>query len=127
MRTISQAAELTGISTRTLQSYDGIGLLKPGELTETSYRLYDEEALQKLQQILLFKKLGFQLKEIKEILQKPDFDRIRAFKRQKEVLLLKRNRTDRLIQLLSRLEKGEQCMSFKESDLSDYITVLEDF
>ena len=127
MRTISQVAELTGISTRTLQYYDEIGLLKPSELTESGYRLYDDEALQKLQQILFFKELGFKLKEIKEILQKPDFDRIKAFKRQKELLLLKRNRTDKLIQLLSRLEKGEQCMSFKEFDLSDYITTLEDF
>ena len=127
MRTISQVAELTGISTRTLQYYDEIGLLKPSELTESGYRLYDDEALQKLQQILFFKELGFKLKEIKEILQKPDFDRIEAFKRQKELLLLKRNRTDRLIQLLSRLEKGEQCMSFKEFDLSDYINALEDF
>ena len=127
MRTISQVAELTGISTRTLQYYDEIGLLKPSELTKSSYRLYNEEALQKLQQILFFKELGFKLKEIKEILQKPDFDRIKAFKSQKELLLLKRNRIDRLIQLLSRLEKGEQCMSFKEFDLSDYITALEDF
>lgn len=96
-------------------------------MTESGYRLYDDEALQKLQQILFFKELGFKLKEIKEILQKPDFDKINAFKRQKELLFLKRNRTDRLIQLLSRLEKGEQCMSFKEFDLSDYITALEDF
>ena len=127
MRTISQVAELTGISTRTLQYYDEIGLLKPSELTGSGYRLYDDEALQKLQQILFFKELGFKLKEIKEILQKPDFDRIKAFKRQKELLLLKRNRTDKLIQLLSRLEKGEQCMSFKEFDLYDYITALEEF
>ena len=127
MRTISQAAELTGISIRTLQYYDEIGLLKPSELTQSGYRLYNDEALQKLQQILFFKELGFKLKDIREILEKPDFDRIAAFKKQKELLLLKRNRTDRLIQLLSRLEKGEQCMSFKEFDLSDYISALEDF
>lgn len=127
MRTISQVAELTGISIRTLQYYDEIGLLKPSELTQSGYRLYNDEALQKLQQILFFKELGFKLKDIDEILQKPDFDRIAAFRKQKELLLLKRNRTDRLIQLLSRLEKGEQCMSFKEFDLSDYINALEDF
>lgn len=127
MRTISQVAELTGISPRTLQYYDEIGLLKPSELTQSDYRLYDDDTLQKLQQILFFKELGVKLKEIKEILQKPDFDRIKAFKKQKELLLLKRNRTDRLIQLLSRLEKGEQCMSFKEFDLSDYINALENF
>ncbi len=54
MRTISQVAELTGISTRTLQYYDEIGLLKPGGLTGSGYRLYDDEALQMLQQILFF-------------------------------------------------------------------------
>ena len=83
--------------------------------------------MQILQQILFFKELGFSLKEIKEILAKPDFDRIAAFKKQKELFLLKRNRLDRLIQLLERLEKGEPCMSFKEFDLSDYINALEDF
>lgn len=127
MRTISQVAELTGVSTRTLQYYDEIGLLKPSELTQSGYRLYNDGALQKLQQILFFKELGFKLKEINEILQKPDFDKIATFKKQKELLLLKRNRTDRLIQLLDRLEKGEQCMRFKEFDLSDYIKALEDF
>ena len=54
MRTISQVTELTGISTRTLQYYDEIGLLKPSELTQSGYRLYDDEASQKLQQILFF-------------------------------------------------------------------------
>ncbi|MDE5588958.1 MAG: MerR family transcriptional regulator [Acetatifactor sp.] len=127
MKTVSQIAKLTGISIRTLQYYDEIGLLKPSELTSSGYRLYDDEALQTLQQILFFKELGFRLKEIKEILEKPDFDRITAFKKQKELLLLKRNRIDRLIQLLNCLEKGEQCMSFKEFDLSDYIAALEDF
>lgn len=127
MRTISQVAELTGVSTRTLQYYDEIGLLKPSELTQSGYRLYNDEALQKLQQILFFKELDFKLKDISVILQKPDFDKIAAFRKQKELLLLKRNRTDRLIQLLDRLEKGEKCMSFKEFDLSDYIKALEDF
>lgn len=127
MKTISQVAELTNISIRTLQYYDEIGLLKPSKLTHSGYRLYDDNALQKLQQILFFKELDFTLKEIKELLEKPDFNRITAFKKQKELLLLKRNRTDRLIELLSRLEKGEKCMSFKEFDLSDYIKALEDF
>lgn len=127
MKTISQVAELTNVSTRTLQYYDEIGLLKPSKLTQSGYRLYNDEALQKLQQILFFKELGFKLKDISEILQKPDFDKIAAFKKQKELLLLKRNRTDRLIQLLDRLEKGEKCMSFKEFDLSDYIKALEVF
>lgn len=127
MKSISQVAKLTGVSIRTLQYYDEIGLLKPSKLTTAGYRMYDDNALQALQQILFFKELGFPLKEIKEILEKPDFDRIAAFKKQKELFLLKRDRLNRLIQLLERLEKGEQCMSFKEFDLSDYINALEDF
>lgn len=127
MKSISQVAKLTGVSIRTLQYYDEIGLLKPSKLTTAGYRIYDDDALQTLQQILFFKELGFSLKEIKEILEKPDFDRVAAFKKQKELFLLKRDRLDRLIQLLERLEKGEQCMSFKEFDLSDYIDALEDF
>lgn len=127
MKSISQVAKLTGVSIRTLQYYDEIGLLKPSKLTASGYRMYDGNALQTLQQILFFKELGFSLKEIKEILEKPDFDRVAAFKKQKELFLLKRDRLDRLIQLLERLEKGEQCMSFKEFDLSDYIDALEDF
>ena len=127
MKSISQVAKLTGVSIRTLQYYDEIGLLKPSKLTAAGYRMYDDNALQILQQILFFKELGFPLKEIKEILEKPDFDRIAAFKKQKELFLLKRDRLDRLIQLLERLEKGEQCMSFKEFDLSDYINALENF
>lgn len=127
MKTISQVAKLTGISVRTLQYYDEISLLKPSELTPSGYRLYNDETLQKLQQILFFKELGFTLKEILAFVNQPNFDKIMAFKKQKELLLLKRNRTDRLIQLLDRLENGEQCMSFREFDLSDYIQALEDF
>ena len=59
MKTVSQVAKLTGISTRTLQYYDEIGLLKPSGLTSSGYRLYDDETLQALQQILFFKELGF--------------------------------------------------------------------
>lgn len=127
MKSVSQVTKLTGVSARTLQYYDEIGLLKPSALTPAGYRLYDDEALQKLQQILFFKELGFKLQEINEIISQPDFDKISAYKMQKELLLLQRNRTDKLIQLLSRLEKGEQVMSFKEFDLSDYINTLEEF
>ena len=127
MKSISQVAKLTGVSIRTLQYYDKIGLLKPSGLTAGGYRMYDDDAIQTLQQILFFRELGFPLKEIKQILEKPDFDRLSSFKKQKELFLLKRDRLDRLIQLLEHLEKGETCMSFKEFDLSDYINALEDF
>lgn len=127
MKTIGQMAALTGISTRTLQYYDEIGLLKPSKLTPSGYRLYSGDALERLQQILFFKELGFKLQEIKEILEKPEFDKRAAYGKQKQMLLLKRNRIDRLIELLSKLEKGETCMSFKEFDLSEYIDALENF
>lgn len=68
MKTISQIAKLSGISVRTLQYYDEIGLLKPSSLSESGYRLYDEEALGKLQQILTLKELDFSLKEIQQLL-----------------------------------------------------------
>ena len=100
MKTISQVASLTGISTRTLQYYDEIDLLKPSELTPSGYRLYNDEALEKLQQILFYKELNFKLNEIKEILQKPEYDKIEAFKKQKKLLSLKRSRIDKLIALL---------------------------
>lgn len=74
MKTISQVTELTGISTRTLQYYDEINLLKPSQVTPSGYGLYSDKNLEKLQQILFFKELDFKLKEIKEILQKPEFD-----------------------------------------------------
>ena len=87
MKTISQVAKLTGVSIRTLQYYDEIGLLPHSELTEAGYRLYDDSALQTLQQILFFKELGFQLKEISEILKKSDSDKIFIFKKQTELFL----------------------------------------
>lgn len=127
MKSISEVAQLTGISTRTLQYYDKIDLLKPTKLTNSGYHMYNDEALEKLQQILFFKELDFKLKEIKEILQKPEFDRIKTYQKQKELLLLKRDHINQLIELLSKLEKGQQCMSFKEFDFSEYIEALETF
>ena len=75
MKTISQIAKLSGISVRTLQYYDEIGLLKPSSLSESGYRLYDEEALGKLQQILTLKELDFSLKEIQHLLSGAKSDR----------------------------------------------------
>lgn len=127
MKTTSQVAKLTGISVRTLQYYDEIGLLSPSEVTPSGYRLYDEKALETLQQILFFKELDFKLKDIREILLNPDFDKTEAYRSQKNLLCLKRRRIDNLIALLDKLEKGETCMSFEEFHLTEYIQALEDF
>ena len=67
MMTVNEVSKLAGVSIRTLQYYDSIGLLKPAEYTESGYRLYDDAAMERLQQILLFRELEFPLKEIKEI------------------------------------------------------------
>lgn len=62
---VKEVAELFGISIRTLHHYDKIGLLTPSEVTDNRYRLYSEENLETLQQILFFRELGFPLKETK--------------------------------------------------------------
>ncbi len=127
MRTVKQVAELTGISCRTLQYYDEIGVFKPTEVTASGYRLYDDESLKILQQVLFFKELDFPLKDIKEIMANPNFDKLKAFTKQKELIRVKRDRLDGLLNLLEKLEKGESCMSFKEFDMSEYLQVLDQF
>ena len=71
MRTVKEISERTGISVRTLHYYDEIGLLKPSIVTETKYRLYTEDDLSRLQEILFFREVGFALKEIKDLLHSP--------------------------------------------------------
>ena len=97
MMTVSEVSRLTGVSIRTLQYYDTIGLLPPTGYTEAGYRLYDDTAMERLQQILLFKELEFPLKEIKEILDAPDFDRDMALSQQIELLTMKKAHLEDLI------------------------------
>ena len=99
MMTVHEVSRLTGVSIRTLQYYDRIGLLPPAEYTDAGYRLYDDTALETLQQILLFRELEFPLKEIRQIIQSPTFDRRKALDQQIELLELKKERLDRLIAL----------------------------
>ena len=127
MKTVKQVAQLSGVSVRTLQYYDEIGVFKPTKFSDSGYRLYDDEALKELQQILFFKELDFQLSDIKRIMEDPKFDKINAFKKQKELIKAKRDRLNGLLGLLDKLEKGETCMSFKEFDMSDYISQLGKF
>jgi DNA-binding transcriptional MerR regulator len=127
MRTVKQVSDLTGISVRMLHYYDEIGLLKPTLTTEAKYRLYDDEALETLQQILFFKELDIPLKEVKKLIDNPRFDRSKVLENQKKLLILKRNRLNDLIKLINRTIKGEREMSFKEFDMSEYFNVLEEF
>ena len=99
MKTVHEVSKLAGISIRTLHHYDAIGLLSPTETTEAGYRLYDEDALERLQCILLFKELEFPLKDIKEILDSPNFERNKALEHQIQLLELKKEHIENLIDL----------------------------
>lgn len=115
----NDVAKLTGITVRTLQYYDKIGLLKPTKNTENGYRIYQESDLETLQQILFFRELDFPLSEIKEIMSNPEYDKADALKHQKELLLKKRNRLDELIDLVECTIKGERTMEFNAFDTSE--------
>ena len=99
MMTVHEVSRLTGVSIRTLQYYDRIGLLHPAEYTDAGYRLYDDAALETLQQILLFRELEFPLKDIRRIIQSPSFDRQKALDQQITLLELKKEHLDNLIHL----------------------------
>lgn len=96
MMKVNEVSKLTGVSIRTLQYYDSIGLLKPSGHTEAGYRLYDDTALERLQQILLFRELEFSLKEIREIIDRSGFDRNQALEQQIELLTLKKEHLENL-------------------------------
>lgn len=99
MLTVNEVSKLAGVSVRTLHYYDKIGLLSPTKLTESGYRLYDDTALERLQSILLFRELQFPLKEIKAILDSPNFDKGKALEQQITLLELKKEHIENLIDL----------------------------
>ncbi len=127
MRTVKQVSDLTGISVRALHYYDEIGLLKPNKITDAGYRLYDDESIKTLQQILFFKEIDIPLREVKEIMSSQYFDKVEALKNQKKLLILKRKRLDELIELINQTLRGEGNIDFKEFDMSEYFNVLEEF
>ena len=95
--TIKKLAEMTGITTRTLRYYDDINLLKPSEVNENNYRIYDEKNVNKLQQILFYRSLNFPLQEIKKIMDDPNFSRIDALKQQQQLLLQEQEKINTLL------------------------------
>ena len=99
MRTVNEVSRLTGVSIRTLHYYDTIGLLKPTQITQAGYRLYDDTALERLQCVLLFRELQFSLSEIREILDSPHFDRSKALEQQITLLELRKEHIENLIDL----------------------------
>ena len=117
MMTVHEVSKISGVSIRALHHYDHIGLLPATEVTEAGYRLYDETALERLQHILLFKELKFSLKDIKEILDSPDFDRSKALEQQIHLLELQKEHLENLIDLARGIKMiGVKHMSFDAFD-----------
>jgi len=122
MRTVNEVSKLTGVSVRTLHYYDEIGLLRPTDINESGYRLYGDEALERLQQILLFRELEFSLKDIKEIIDAPGFDRKKALKQQIELLTLKRDHLQNIIDFAV----GMEAIGMKNLDFTAFDTTKID-
>lgn len=119
MKTVHEVCELTGLTPRTLHHYDAIGLLKPAVVTEAGYRLYDDEALKRLQTILLFRELEFPLKDIKAILDDRNFDQQEALEQQVKLLELRIGQLQRLVELAKTIQKGGSDMSFQAFDRTE--------
>ena len=120
MKTVKEVSLLTGVSVRTLHHYDAIGLLKPTRVTEAGYRLYDDEALRRLQTILLFRQLQFPLKEIRDILDSPGFDPMEALTQQIHLLELQRQQLDNLISHARKIQTtGVFSMDFSTFDTTE--------
>ena len=116
MKTVKEVSKLTGVSVRTLHHYDAIGLLKPTQVTNAGYRLYDDAALEKLYMILVFRELGLSLKEIADILHAPDYDRNRCLEKQ---IKLMQERIGKLQDRIS-LAKGMLILGVKYMSFDDF-------
>jgi len=124
MKTVKQIAVQTGVSVRTLHHYDAIGLLKPTRVTQAGYRLYDDQALERLYLILLFREIGFPLKQIQGILDAPDFDRNRVLQTQIELLEARKAH----LQNLADFAPGIQQMGVYELKLDGFdVTKTDDY
>lgn len=110
--TVHEVAELAGITIRTLHYYDKIGLLKPAIVTESKYRLYTDEDLRRLQEILFFREVGFALKEIKKLVRSPNYDRTEALKRHLDILQAQKERIEDLISFINSEIDGVHKVSF---------------
>ena len=116
---IKEFADFTGVSVRTLHYYDEIGLLKPAFVEKsTGYRYYDENSFLRMQEILFYRELDFSLKSIGEILSSPNYDKSKALNEQKQLLILKKERLERLISAIDSAVKGENVM--KAFDNSEF-------
>jgi len=117
MYKVNEVATIAGVSVRTLHHYDAIGLLAPAVVEKNGYRLYSDDDLARLQQILFFKELDFPLQRIRDILDNPSFDHRSALHAHRELLVEKKRRLEKILLSVERsiqsMDGGEQ-MSKKE-------------
>lgn len=95
--TVQKLANIAGISTRTLRYYDEIGLLNPTRTSSSGYRIYGQEEVDQLQQILFYRELGVSLEVIRDIITNSAFNKMEALQRHREQLLDKREQLDVLL------------------------------
>src|SRR5262245_43952332 len=115
--TVKKLAAMSGVSVRTLHFYDETGLLKPAYHGANGYRFYEEPQLLTLQQILFYRELGLELKQIRKILGRPDFDKVAALESHRKVLRRDLARTRKLIVTIDKtIEhlKGKKKMKTQE-------------
>jgi DNA-binding transcriptional MerR regulator len=115
--TVQKLASLAGVSTRTLRYYDEVGILKPARINSSGYRIYGQQEVDMLQQILFYRELGLSLDHIKAIVTDPGFDRKKALKEHRQQLLEKRKQLDLLIANVEKTieaTEGRMNMSNKE-------------
>lgn len=98
MYKINEVSKLIGVSIRMLHHYDKIKLLEPSKRTDSNYRMYNDDDIARLYQILLFKELEFPLQEIKQILDDKDFNRKEALKAQRNLIFEKKQRLERILE-----------------------------
>lgn len=134
--TVKAVAEFAGVSVRTLHHYDTIGLLKPASLSPNGYRLYTDADLERLQQILFFRELGFNLAEIKNILDSPGYDRKEAMLSHRRLMEEKKRRLEEILRSLDRtinaiergitMEKREMFEAFDETRINEYLRQIRE-
>lgn len=123
---IKEFADFTGVSVRTLHYYDEIELLKPAIVDEqTGYRYYDEKSFDRMQEILFYRELDFTLKSICMILSSPNYNKEKAMMEQKRLLILKKERLERIITALDAYQKGENVM--KAFDNTEFENVRKQY
>lgn len=125
--TVHEVAELTGTTVRTLHYYDEIGLLKPSIVTDARYRLYTQNDLSRLQEILFFREVGFGLKDVKKLLEAANYSREEALENHLQILEAKRERIDALIDLVNKEIAGATDYSFAAFSNSKILDLQEQY